>query len=734
MSQLQTWQGEPLGAGLVSLQPGAPGDAGALIVGRFGDDALLTVPGSQVGCFLDQHPEAEFVCADLPQLQDGLCRGCTPAAITPVWHAAYGSRLLDLRRLDRLLRACHGADQLGLRALTELGHFETRKARPSTAGAALASALDTHRQIVAAFERLRAAHAALAADVRTPREPAYRLGTPGSGAAAPLGVLGDGGTGPQPARADGGADLPGATPGTASPASPPPAPGWPTLFASGRTEGMAGLLEGYLGAVGDGRGLGVDPAARGRLAAAAEGQFRRAAAVLLKDRGAAEAFGGSPDKAATLPRNKNGHLEPASGWGRWLREAAGELFDRFRRPAVLPRAADGTPSLNPEKWGIWPACHPALFAWRQAYRAAELARLAARAGGVTPGYETLPGLRSREPNLVAYRGARLPIFVPRPGHVFLAGRIELLTLRCLAAVGLQQGWSSSPATRRLPGILARPQPLRQLAEDLYAAHRASPPPRAGRAPARPPAEDRARERFGRMRADEPRRYRSWLRVTRVLLESFALGLGDATLVSFLRLEYGWGWATEPRIARLLDFLAGRVAPELQFFWADQTADLLAARLDRPAADLAREQASLRHPATRGAELRNRLLGRRGRAPRLPVGPAAPAQPGGRRAALIEYRAWTPGARPTVRAGQAAVTHHLVRWAADEVRLEVAFALACTAGYRLLAVAGDEFLVEVPDGEQARARRLVAAFATGATSFILGDELQAPVRVTACDRW
>jgi len=48
---------------------------------------------------------------------------------------------------------------------------------------------------------------------------------------------------------------------------------------------------------------------------------------------------------------------------------------------------------------------------------AEVARIAGPEAVVRPRYETLPALRSMEPNLAVYRSLGVPVFCPRDGHM-----------------------------------------------------------------------------------------------------------------------------------------------------------------------------------------------------------------------------------------------------------------------------------------------------------------------------
>ncbi|MFO0815098.1 MAG: hypothetical protein U0796_17935 [Gemmatales bacterium] len=128
----------------------------------------------------------------------------------------------------------------------------------------------------------------------------------------------------------------------------------------------------------------------------------------------------------------------------WLRHKHSIIFDSHLHQPVIPLDSNGNPPLNPENWGYWAACDRQLWHWRQLYRLAELNRMLREPSKrISPHYETTPFLHSCEPNLQAYRAFRSPIFVPRQGHIFLAGRIPQLTLRCFIAVCLQRHLSDN---------------------------------------------------------------------------------------------------------------------------------------------------------------------------------------------------------------------------------------------------------------------------------------------------
>jgi hypothetical protein len=55
----------------------------------------------------------------------------------------------------------------------------------------------------------------------------------------------------------------------------------------------------------------------------------------------------------------------------WLRQAVTGLCDAQNQTAAIPRR-NGRLSLNPEHWGVWPACDRSLWAWRQLVRMASM--------------------------------------------------------------------------------------------------------------------------------------------------------------------------------------------------------------------------------------------------------------------------------------------------------------------------------------------------------------------------
>jgi hypothetical protein len=95
------------------------------------------------------------------------------------------------------------------------------------------------------------------------------------------------------------------------------------------------------------------------------------------------------------------------------------------------------------------------------------------------------------------------------------------------------------------------------------------------------------------------------------------------------------------------------------------------------------------------------------------------------------RGQTLGGRFTMTGTRPAVIQQEVLISADEVMLELAHSLNA-AGHRLLAVAGEEFLVEARVGDSGAADAVRAAAVTGTTRFL--GALGRAVQVELSDRW
>lgn len=474
----------------------------------------------------------------------------------------------------------------------------------------------------------------------------------------------------------------------------------------------------------------------------AERRYREASATLRGFPEAVEAFrwdGG-------LVSRRNGRPSTSKALRGWLTTASRRLADRWGERVRIPRSGESYPVENPEHWGCWASCDGGLWAWREVVRMAEVLRLVERP--TPPQYEPLPRLRSMGPNLAVYRSLGVPVLRPRPGHVFLAGRVCDLRFRCFTAVGMRRGYFP-PGRSRLAGyFLRRGDPLAEIAGELFAAA-------AGRRALLPLADDateevtldtyscarqRAAEQFAELSRADAEEAGRWRRLARGLIDAALLGIPDARLEVFLRHEHQAGdvGGAVPS-TEMLKVMAADVVYELDFCLTDTSADTVNARLGRSAQDEVHRRHESSHPGTFHERVRNRVSGDAGVSgldlgpdPYPPDGPI-PEVPlaRGRRPDLFLIRGRTLGGRFTARGSQAVALQAEVIGSEDDVMLEVAFALTA-AGYRLLAVAGEEFLVEVPDrGVDAVSGRVREVAATGARRW-LGN--LAAVSLGTCDGW
>lgn len=317
------------------------------------------------------------------------------------------------------------------------------------------------------------------------------------------------------------------------------------------------------------------------------------------------------------------------------------------QPADIPQGATGKVTLNPERWGIWPACDRTLWAWRHLHRMAELARLADCGDHVARRYELLPALCSYQPNLEVYRQLGVPVFVPTPQHVFLVLRMPHLRWWCFGAVCVRENLLASTDSRMLMHIRWQRNPLETAAAELHFQ-------------AENVGEDAAFPRaFQNLRSTNPAVYQQWLDITQAVLDTSLLGLPVELQRHVINHEYGLDLPPN-RLTQLVELLAEHVVYELRLYREDRIAARLAARQGHTAQQMIYRIARQENAA--GAN-RSNLNGQAGR--------------GARR--LHTFRAWTLGGRPTSRATQLDVQRQQVFGTADEVLLEIAFAALSVRG-------------------------------------------------------
>jgi hypothetical protein len=428
------------------------------------------------------------------------------------------------------------------------------------------------------------------------------------------------------------------------------------------------------------------------LLARAQTQFQRASAILAKKPLVRSCVGWANGEVAC---DKGGYpVFKKERLAHWLADCCRHLCDSQNQPPDIPQRPDGGPSLNPEHWSIWAACDESLWAWRQVFRMAEISRMTRAGRIIRPAYETVPLLRSLEPNLAVYRGLGVPVFRARRGQVLVAGKVLDLAQLCLVADCEKRGFLNH----------GRVIPLETAAAELCA--------RAAEASVG------VGTSFEIEQGMNPSR--RWVGLAGALLETVPLGLPDRFIAAVLRHEYRLE-LTEPELLRYRRTIQ-EIVNELWSVTQDGTFDLITQRLELTATEGVRRLMKPEFPEVAGRTLVNDLQRRRNRKPvmrlleeadsklRSGTAPAARNQ-------LYQQRALTLGGRVTCLGMTAAVRRQELRMAREEVML-----------------AGDEFVLEIEATKTSRKElRKIALLVHEAPRCILGG-LAPSVLVDVVAHW
>jgi len=394
----------------------------------------------------------------------------------------------------------------------------------------------------------------------------------------------------------------------------------------------------------------------------------------------------------------------------------------------------------------------------------------------------LPYVRTFEPDLSAYRRQPVRVFRPSRGKVFLIGRIPNLRLCCFSAVGIAQQYFRRQVSRLANYLLRRVPTIPTVAEELFVAEairqldsttlRAYGPDQnsvtegldenddgpfreastcstqnvselhetdgeeldeVDDAPVR--AERIAAEqRFLDIQKADGEHYQVLLRRTRGLLDAAILGIPDYALATFLEKEHGVTTRGNVDNEHSIELLADSIVPELQSYRADPTVDIVWARRGRSAQDAVKSQGFAAHPDSFPGFVRNVL--RTSGGDQLFQDPdrsgIAGETPNPASGTHYMHRGRTLGGRVTICASPPVVRQLEILQSADEVMMDVAFALVAE-GHRLVGLAGDEFVVEVPDSEVDQLKSKICDLAHHAAARYLGA-ITPSLEVNECDEW
>ena len=199
------------------------------------------------------------------------------------------------------------------------------------------------------------------------------------------------------------------------------------------------------------KGFSLDQPRLAELLVLAEREYQDVSAVLAQNPEAQPCFKWD-EKIVRLTKKRYPEVD-SKKLCEWLNSTLHKLCDVQNQGAAVPRNANGHPVVNPEHWGIWPGCDRTLWAWRQVFRMAEVARIGNEGENVCPRYEILPALRSFGPNLTVYRQIGKPVFRPRDGHVFVVGKLFELRARSAVAVSVLGGYVHANTARLYQYVL-----------------------------------------------------------------------------------------------------------------------------------------------------------------------------------------------------------------------------------------------------------------------------------------
>jgi hypothetical protein len=720
------WDGSCIGPGPIALDVhqksgGNKGEVMWLLAGSTTSAAVICFQAERFGEFLQQHAEGLFGCEDVGalhwQLYDYLTTRGATSALNAIWRLANDARWIDLCLLDRQIRYAIGDLDASRRPFEALArkldqrqHLAMTESVPSTVGQATAAAHlgageQQIRTLLRVFNHLWIRATEL--DGEAQPKPLPQFVWPRS----------------EEERAEAQARTASFIQNCAQRQKEMEARMRQTVGPEAedvvtRREASSSLSScraGPLRILGHGiecfaaialkpdrrSGFKVDPSKLPAFGACVECRYITASREIFGNQVARRCFEWSND--AVRRDDKGFPVTVKEKLLHWLGEKDNRLFDVQHEPAAIPRPK-GHPSLNPEMWGVWAGCDPHLSAWREVCRMAEMGRIIGATGDIHPRYATLPSLRSEEPNLAVYRSLGVPIFVPTDGYAFVVGRLIDLRMRCLAAVCLKRGYSSIGIARLYNYLLCEPNPLvvaaaelrlkasLQLSSELYLSN-------LKKHGYDPEAVDQETvEKFLELK---PRTAGHWLRLTEALISIAPLGLPEALAKWLLKNDYGLD-LTERQVQRLQAAIAESVAFEISAVREDATFEILTRNLDLTANEAQRKFGSFGDPESIGPNILRDIKRKPTRSPVTgQIKRSSQTQAGFRSSSplrkkdFVETRGASLGGRVTTKTTSVAARRQEFLVSVDDVMLSVAHALVAS-GYRLVGIAGDEFVVEIPE--------------------------------------
>ncbi|MCY2987998.1 MAG: hypothetical protein NTY19_09070 [Planctomycetota bacterium] len=378
---------------------------------------------------------------------------------------------------------------------------------------------------------------------------------------------------------------------------------------------------------------------------------------------------------------------------KWLWHIFEGFCDVHNARWLEPLGEAGEISTNPRHWDVLARCSRLLQAWATlvaAGRAQHWIRENDSECHIQPVYEIVPTLRSSIPDLEYLRSLGLKC-VPRSDHKFLVASVDHLELRCFAHnCGLRY---HRPDVYLAWLFRDGDDPIALTAERLYDLASTG---------------DTSTEvSFDKLKRMSPGDHSRWIKTATILLFAVPRCLSITQVRELLRAEVDPAMG-EATVQNLYDNLVHKIHRELEFFLEDTTLETLKNHCDASVSEiLDRMSPGEAVPENPGAFLRNFLAGKRDDerfwsmlrpTARGEWARTVAQRSKGRREAYYVLRnsPYTLSGyvgRPAYCTHSRGAEHVLL---ADETRKKIAYCLA-VAGYTLVAVAGDEFVIEMPDG-------------------------------------
>ena len=693
MSNQNLWSGERLPQGMLAMilledsaDPAVDPSVAVVAVAASGAARHIEIGRQRVGQFLIDHADRELVCYDSARvhwaLHGYLQANAGPRAMSSLWGFSRRCRLHDVMLLDQRLGLIETGQHVTPRPLAELAHQRSRITLSNPCGAE-----EQLRAVLAVYDVLRQE-----AEGVLPR----LLGggsEEGANASAEMADRDDG-YDAERFRSD---------PYYASAVRRRVnAQRLEVLQRRARQFGPLALGIDVQGAIAleEARrtGLGILRDAIEPLRLEAETLYQENCRVLHHNQQARAVFrweNGSIARSKGHPRSSDRHR-----LGQWLCEL---LSTCAKEPRRLPLDQHGQFLAVPEAWDVPVNAHPLLAAWNKVYAASGILRfldqVEADGNEITrPRYNVFPRIRSTEPNLLHFGHCRQAIIAPPSGYEFLLITLRDLEFRCFTAKDFDwSGVRSEAFWAFLDGNDSAKEELDKNQTQWL----------VGQCP--------------HLRSDEDR-----LAAIRLLFFALPRGLSNAAIAELFRVKMGMVEMSEEDVRKML------VEPDSAFLaaWEGRCLHLSAGQ----------EELACRHPAPK----RTPIAARDEETVAHPVGGTSlwPNQmhgvPSWRMTVpgkcTLQYRMMRDSIRPsfqemqqvnsisiTGRVGRPVLENEACTAAylglADEVRKTIAYELVA-AGYNLAAVAGDEFVVTIPEGSPAQLDEQITLIANAAAMKLL----------------